>query len=303
MHTRLLALAALLALVPALGAGDAKPLTFVNSTVSSRTISLNEPLRVEFTTMARQLPEIDIPGQVRAAITVGAARSWRLVGAPLVTEHEKTRTVQIAVALLPRTTGALDLPTIPLTWLKSSGVAGFGQVTVSEDILVGSERKALPAELTGVAKVPWGAAWSEWKDRLPGATTGAGNGASWIRTDRGVELRFTGGELGEATLPAPGLTLDAARASFLTRWGAPHQETPTTLTWWLGWTRITATAGDGATTVLLVREDHAAKQDARRVETGVFDALEGSGTPVAPAGIDPAKEFERLRSASATTAR
>lgn len=281
-------------------AGDAKPMTFVNSTVSSRTIALNEPVRVEFTTMARQMPEIDIPGQVRNAISVGAVGSWRLVGSPLVTEHEKTRTVMVTFALLPRSTGPLDLPSIPLTWLKAAGTAGFGQVTVSENIVVGSERRPLPAELAGVAKVPWGSIWSDWKDKLPGSTSGAAQGTSWLRTDRGVELRFTGGELGEATLPVPGLTLDTARASFLTRWGAPHQETPASLVWFLGWTRITATANDTGVTVTLVREDHAAKQDARKVDAGVFSALEGGTTVTTGAiSIDPAKEFERLKSASA----
>ncbi len=269
---------------------------FVNHTVSSRSIALNEPLRIEFTTMARQLPEVDIAASVRAAIDVGGASTWVLIDQPLVVENEKSRTVSVTIALQPRMAGSLDLPQIPLTWLKGNALAAFGKVEVAESISVAGQQRPLPAEVQGVARVPWGGGFAEWRDRVPGAVAGLKDGAETLTTPQGLELRFMAGRLAEATMLARGLTMETAQRSFAERWGVPRG-TPRQQTWLIGWTRITATPAESGGVILRFADD---KQIARiaqvRFDAEVVSVL--TGNDPLPQPKDMAAEFGKLKTAA-----
>ena len=86
-------------------AREAKNTIFVNHKVSSRTVSVNQAVRLEFTSMPRQIEGIEVAAAVANGIAITGGRTWRLTGKPLVTEAEKTKTITVVVSLLPRTTG------------------------------------------------------------------------------------------------------------------------------------------------------------------------------------------------------
>jgi hypothetical protein len=260
----------------------------VNARVSNRQIALNQPVRVEFTTMPRQVENIDIATSVANGLLVNS--TWRLLGRPTVTEHDKTKTVTVAVLLLPRMAGQLVLPQIPITWLQGDQAAEFGQVTVASGVVVGGETKDLPKETTGVAGYAWGSRLVDLK------TTRIADNLIEILPDRaiarpqpGLELVFRGGELSEAVIAAPGLTIDQARESFFSRWGLPQIEEPGSVTWILGWTRITASAPGGnvaGVKLTVTREDIQSRLNKTQVKDSVFNVLDG------PSAAAPAEETE-----------
>ncbi len=257
-----------------------------NENVSSRSIALNQPVKFEFITMPRQVANLDIAQSVANAITLGGHNAWRLVGHPVVIEHERTHTIDVMYTLLPRVSGPQLLPQIPLNWLKTDQVATFGQVKVDEHILVGGDLVAPPKECAGVAGFAWGSLLENLKTVRIADNLIAGTPERTVATIKpGLELIFRMGELSAGQLAVPGLTLDQARESFYGRWGEPQIEEHGAATWILGWTRITATETDKGVTLDLVREDINDNLDHARIKSSVFEVLEGGdGATQQPAG-------------------
>ena len=282
-------------------------LSFVNARVTpdTRTVSLNESVRIEFTTMAREIPEVDIGVSIRQSIALSAGSQWRLVGDPVIKEFEKAKVVEVVVALAPRTTGKLDLPTIPMAWLKNGAQARFGPaITVEETIAAGGARRPLPPEVVGVAQVPWGAAFTDWRERVPGSSPGrTADGVETLRTSRGLELRFPGGVLAEAVLPPAPMTLEQTSEHFMNRWGVPQKIEAGSMTWVIGWTRIVAREQGGSTSLQVIRDDQMAREVSQRAKRAFTDALDGDN-PLAPR-IDAEAEVGKLmlRSASGAATR
>jgi hypothetical protein len=263
----------------AASAGDTPRSAFFNQKVSARTVALNQPVRLELTTVPRQVESVSIEAAISDAVTLGGGQSWRLVGKPTAQIDEKTRTVRVSIVLLPRAVGEAALPVVPVSWLNGEQIAEFGSVKVEPSLVVGSDSKPLPAELTAVGGFAWGAKLDELKAQL-GATTSEGERII-AKPKPGLELIFRRGELVEATIDAGELTVEAARASFLARWGSPQIEEAGALTWVLGWTRITATPSADAKGVRLVlaREDLLARAVQARITDKVFGLLEAAPAP------------------------
>ncbi|MBA2480602.1 MAG: hypothetical protein H0V44_08065 [Planctomycetes bacterium] len=260
----------------------------VNARVSNRQIALNQPVRIEFTTMPRQVESVDIAKSVANGLLVNS--TWRLLGRPTVVEHDKTKTVTVAVNLLPRTTGNLVLPQIQVSWLQGDQAAEFGQVAVTSGVIVGGETKDLPKETTGVAGYAWGSRLVDVKTtRIPDNLIEYLPDRAIARPQPGLELVFRGGELSDAVIAAPGLDIDQARESFFSRWGLPQIEEANAVTWILGWTRITASASGGdvpGVKLTIVREDILARLNQSQVKDSVFSVLDG------PSAAPPAEESE-----------
>ena len=273
--------------------------SFVNFKVSAKTVSLNQIVRVEFTTMPRQVEGIDIKLTTQRALDAARlAGVWRTLGEPVVSEHEKTRTVTVSFAVLPRKVGDLPLPKIPLSWLNGDTNGEFGSVTVAPQLQVGTETRELPKEVSGVAGFLWGERLVDAKTKLKPEQIAERDGAAVVTLQPGLQLIFRGGALAEATLSVIDLDLARAKDSFLGRWGPPQVESPTSLTWILGWTSITATPGaDGKGVLLaLTREDVQAALDQETVSRrvfGVLDAPPPADTPESRAR-DAACEAERV---------
>jgi len=281
-------------------AGETRTMGFVNAKVSSRSIAINQPVRVEFVSMPRQVEGVDIAATVLTALEVGrVAASWRLMGRPMVTEHEKTKTVTVSFAVLPRQVGELPLPAIPLRWLSGDQIAELGAVKVLPALQVGSENRPMPKEVVEVAGRAWASKFSaaEFKpDQLQQFKE-----AVVARPQTGLELIYRSGELAEAVLLAPGLDLTQARESFLNRWGAPQFDQGTErIAWVLGWTAITATpyaeaAANGAAArsgvrVHLVHEGIQAHLNESRVREQVFSVLDPASETLIgarPGNTDP----------------
>ena len=273
---------------------------FANFKVSSRTIALNQAVHVDFTTLPRQVEGVDIAKVVRQALEASRLNGhWRHLGAATVAEDAKTRTIKVGFDLLPRKVGELPLPTIPLAWVGDNQIAEFGLVAVAPQLQIGGSTADLPNEVTGIAGHLWGERLADAENRL-GRTAFTQTADAIVASPiPGLELRYREGSLGEAVLTTSGLTLGRARDSFLARWGAPQEDGGQSLTWILGWTRITATPTEDGTGTRLhfVREDIQAILDRSRVGREVFNILDGARPPADPAAQrreDAARELERL---------
>ncbi len=280
MHARLLLLCLVLAGVAQ--AGDAPRSAFFNQKVSARTVALNQPVRLELTTVPRQIEGVSIEAAISDAVTLGGGQAWRLVAKPTAQIDDKTKTVRVSIILLPRAVGETPLPVIPISWLNGEQIAEFGSVKVEAQLVVGSDNKPLPAELNAVGGFAWGAKLDEIKAEV--GTTAADGDRIVAKPRPGLDLIFRRGELVEATIDAGDLTVESARASFLARWGSPQIEEAGTLTWVLGWTRITAAPSpDGKGVRLsLAREDLLAQAVQARITDKVFGLLEAPTAPTAP---------------------
>lgn len=255
---------------------DNKSTVFVNSKVAPRKISVNQPVRIEFTTMPRQIEGIDIAAAVINGIAVTSVSTWRLIGKPTVTEQEKLKTITVVFSLLPRTTGDVALPSFPLTWLSGEPRPDFGEVTVTQTIAIGGETRALPPEYDGVGGFLWGAKQEDLVGgKIPASVISTQADRTAAKVSGSLEIGFRTGELADALLMAPGINLDQARTSFCERWGLPITEADGALTWILGWTRITASPSTDGVKIDLIREDIQAKQAAAQVRGRVFNLLEG----------------------------
>lgn len=258
----------------ALSAGEAARSAFFNQKVSARTISLNQPVRLELTTVPRQIESVNIEAAVADAVTLGGGQAWRLVGKPSAQIDDKTRTVRVLIVLLPRQVGDAPLPQVPVSWLNGDQIAEFGSVKVEAALSIGSETHPLPSELSGVAGFAWGSKLDEAKPKL-GTLTGDGD-RTLAKPKPGLELVFRHGELVEAAIEVGDLNLEGARASFLARWGSPQIEEAASITWILGWTRITAAPSpDGkGMRLALAREDLLGRMTRARITDSVFGLLE-----------------------------
>lgn len=247
----------------------------VNATISSRAVALNQPVRIDFISLPRQVANIDIAQTVANAIILGGHGTWRLLGKPLAIEQDRTHTIEVIFSMLPRVGGALQIPTIPLTWLKGEEVAELGQVKVEDRILVNGELMPLPKECTGVGGFAWGTALADVRGvRLRDAAIDGTPERSVAHAKHGLDLVFHMGSLTEAHLAVPDLSLDDARVSFLSRWGTPQVEDAQGITWILGWTRITAAENPHGVALTLVREDLEDDLDHARIKAQVFAPLE-----------------------------
>ena len=301
---RLTSALAVLAIATHLYGGDAlqpaqptRP-TFNNAKVSSKRVCLNEAVRVEFTTMPRDVENIDIAAAVANAVRLGGADTWRLVGKPTISEQlgsvsgsaptsdpakpvkERPKPITVVFSVLPRKAGDLVLPDVPVTWIQGNLVARFDTVVVAGQVMVGGTAKELPKEIYGVAGYTWKTTLDSLKDKFALDQLTTANGNTLVKAQKNLNLIFSNGALSEAKLFAPGLGLDQARASFLERWGVPQEENANELTWVLGWTRITVNPFNsaGGTTgiqIALAREDIQADQAKTQVKTEIFGVLEG----------------------------
>jgi hypothetical protein len=267
--------------------------TFINTRISSPKIALNEVERVEFTTMPRDIENVDIAAAVANALRLGAGSQWRLVGKPVITEQssagaasdpgkpaptvvrERARPVTVVFTLLPRIAGDLALPDVALSWLQGNQVAHFPTVVVDAAIKIGSTSEDLPREVTGVAGFAWNAKFSDLKDHVPADQVETQKDRVLVHPQKNLTLDFIGGTLAAAELNAPGLTLEQARLEFLKHWGLPQIEEAGALTWILGWTRITAKADATGINLELVREDVQANLTHNQVSAEVFGVLDG----------------------------
>ena len=296
---RLTSALAVLAIATHLYGGDApqqpqRP-TFINAKISSKRICLNEAVRVEFTTMPRDIENIDIASAVANAVRLGGADHWRLLGKPTISEQlgnvgaasadptkpvkERPKPITVVFSLLPRKAGDLVLPDVPVTWIQGSTVARFDTIVVSAQVMVGGTAKEMPKEVYGVAGYTWGTTLDSLKDKFTAEQLTSANGSTAVKAQKNLTLIFTNGTLAEAKLFAPGLALDQARTSFLERWGIPHEENANELTWLLGWTHIAVnpmnSAGTNGIQIHLSREDVQADQAKTQVKNDVFGILEG----------------------------
>jgi hypothetical protein len=283
----------------ALAAADAstRPTLISNVKLSSPKIALNEVERIEFTTMQREVENVDIAAAVANALRLGAGSQWLLIGKPVVTEmlngtpavdpskppstvvRERLRPVTVVFTMLARTPGDLVLPDVPLTWLTGNQVARLGTVVVDSSIKVGSVNQELPREVSGVAGYAWNAKFTDIREHLQQSQIEMVKDHQLVHVQKNLTLEFIGGTLAQATLLAPGLTLDQARLEFLKHWGIPQIEEPAALTWVLGWTRITASMDGNAATpgivLNLVRDDVRANLTHSQVSAEVFGVLDG----------------------------
>lgn len=288
MRTVILTLALSLILNSVIAEEAAKP-SYVNAKVSAKELCLNETLRVEFTTMPRDVADVDVIKSISNSLRLSASKSWRLVGEPQVTESlrlaplpatsekpvkERPKPITVVFSLLPRTTGDLTLPDLPITWLLGNNFAKFNMVTVVPSILVAGKRIDLPQEANGVGGFAWSSTLDEVRTRVSSEKIKKDGAQTIITPKPQLTLIYTEGFLGEAILRAPALTLDVARSEFLQRWGIPQQEDAASLTWFIGWTRITARPDREGITLSLVREDIQAKLAKAQVSTDIFNVLE-----------------------------
>ncbi len=288
----------LLTVVPLAAATSPTRPAFANFKVSSRTVALNQPLRIEFTTLPRQIEGIDIEHTVAQALDASRlAGFWRPLGSPTVSEHEKTRTLTISFSLLARKVGELPLPRVPLTWIADNQIVEFGQVTVTANLLISGDAADLPGEISGIAGHLWGERIEAARERLGTEAMERRDQVIVAKPVAGLELFYREGALGEAVLIVADLPLPRARDSFLSRWGVPQIEEAGSLTWILGWTRITATAGsDGTGTRLhFTREDIQAILDRARVGRDVFGVLDGRGEAVSEADAQQQRQRDAER--------
>jgi hypothetical protein len=294
------ALLALLLALPVVAVTAAEPLrpTFITARVSAKEICLNESIRVEFTTLPRDLEAVDVAKSVANSLRLSAATTWRLVGEPQVAEvlrttaptraeaekgdkdkdkpvRERPKPITVVFHLLPRSSGDLTLPDIPITWLQGNTVARFETVAVKPNLLVAGKLSDLPKEVTGVGGFAWSTTLDEMRTRVGAEKFRKDGNRTLITPQPNLTLIYAAGILGEATLRAPALTLEQARNSFLQRWGVPLQEDAQSLTWIIGWTHITAKPDADGITIALVREDAQAKLANAQVTSDVFGVLDG----------------------------
>lgn len=289
MRTSLLLIVAFSFSLSGLIAGEATRAAFVDARISAKEICLNEAVRVEFTTNPRDIPNVDVVQSITYSLQLSAAKSWRLMGEPQLTEalratprvadplkavKEPLKPIRVVFYLLPRVTGDLTIPDLPITWLQGNFVAHFNPVTVVPNILIAGKRVEIPQAANGVGGFAWTSTLDEVRTRVSADKMKVDGTRTVITPKPQLTLTYSNGFLGEATLRAPALTLDVARSEFSQRWGIPQQEDTNSLTWFIGWTRITARPDPQGITLSLVREDIQAKLANAQVKADIFDVLE-----------------------------
>ena len=295
MRTALLALVLSLPTASMIAVEAVRP-TFINARVSAKEICLNETVRVEFTTLPRDIDGVDVAKSVANTLRLSATATWRLVGEPTASEvlrgaptpspsnptaepdkttRERPKPITVVFHVLPRTTGDVSLPDIPITWLQGNTVARFAPVVVKPNLIIAGKVTDLPREAAGVGGFHWSSTLDEVRTRVDDSKVKKDGARTLITAQPNLTLIFTGSVFGEALLRAPGLTKEEARTSFLQRWGIPQQEDATSLTWIIGWIRITARPDADGISLQLVREDAQAQLASAQVNSDVFNVLDG----------------------------
>lgn len=254
--------------------------TFVNQKVSSRQIALNELVRIEFTTIPKQIDAVDPQASIEGGLALAASTKWSLIGRPTVILDEKTKLVRCIIALMPRQPGELELPTIPVRWLSGDLIVEFGSVKVDAAVAIGTERKELPREVQSVAGFAWATSRAELEKVILKEKFAEVDGLTVANPFPDLQLVLRADQLAEARLTTRGVTLAQAKDSFLSRWGLPMQDGEQSLVWLIGWTRITAVPTEGGVRLTFVREDVLARAIRAEVNARVFTLLD----PVAPPG-------------------
>lgn len=242
--------------------------------VSAREIALNDSIRISFTTGRPQLPEVDRSATVRNALALRSVQdSWRVIGEPVLEQHERALDVTVIIRLAPRLPGRLNLPQIPVAWMLGEHVVNLGAVTVRPEIRVGGDSRPLPVELTSIAGFTWGMTLDKLRSQLPAEAIDPGPPPR-IQPRDGLHLQLVGGQLARATLSTEGLEKVQARSSLVDRWGHPSHECDERIEWHVGWLHIVMTAVNG---VLKLEFQHGRIQAEglrAEIQRQVFGALE-----------------------------
>jgi len=273
------ALIMLLMVAGGIHAGEARG-AYVHHRISSRDVALNQPVEVRFTTLKPQVEGVDPQQVITDALTLPRVqRHWRLIGRVKTEVDKKINTLSVRYRLLPRHSGVVSLPVIPIRWLRDNTVSQMGEVRVREGVTLGSELLRPPREMDGVAGIPWGTAYSQIKKEYDAEGEYEEITDSIVVPAKpGLDLLVRGGILAATRIEAPRLSLEQARASFVERWGDPIDVTGESgdeiVTWIVGWIRIQARAHDGGTVIYFIHEEMEARLAKRQVEKQVFDLLD-----------------------------
>lgn len=256
---------------------------YFNPRISNRSIAMNQAVHVVFTTIPAQLTEVAIVPVVRTALDLPEARAhWRLLGEPEVAVHERLKTIQVSFALLPRQAGTLTLPDIPVRWLEGDQMAHFGDITVADGIKVGNDIRPVPLEHNRVLGYAWESSFEDLVAALgrDPLEQGTEPDSGTFRPREEVRIDCRAGSMWRIQLDTADLALAEVRHHFIDRWGEAiidHlDEQPPSLTWLIGWLRIEAEPlPTGGTRLRMVREDVADQILAERVNSAIFDILDG----------------------------
>ena len=259
--------------------------------ISSRTIPLNGIVQIRFSTMPPQVEEVDPVTAVRNALTTAAVRrDWRLHGEAEIDQHPRARDVTVAFSLMPRRTGEIMLPTIPVSWMGRDQFAELGTVVVEPSLRMGTESLPLPPQIEQIAGHAWGTSASDLADVYPShrfLEAGETRPAS-ILVNEHLQLILRRDHLAEAWLNAREVQLEAALEHFIDRWGDPlvnesrHPDEPHII-WQIGWLRIHAMSHPvGGTRLHFLHEGIARQLVGSAVASDVFAVLDGRSRSVQP---------------------
>jgi len=249
-----------------------------NPRISDRDIALNDSVRVTFSTMRPQRPEVDIRSTVNGALTLpGVREHWRVIGEPEVVQHEKVKDISVTMVLAPRHAGTLALPDIPIRWLDGDRIAEFATVDVADHIQVGKTEKPLPPELQAIGGYEWGIGAEailaiDSRNRIDAER----DGSTVILTPGGLQLVLIEDQLTEAILTVADLSLERAGSSFVERWGVAHERPDGSLHWIVGWLEIVAEPAGNGSRLRFAHEGVRSTAIAAKVANDVFDVLEGA---------------------------
>lgn len=250
-------------------------------------IAFNEVLRLEFSTLLSSNEQVDISGTIINAMDMSNNRNnWLLAEKPAVTINNKSRYVKIQLSLLPRQTGTLRLPEIPLSWLDDPSIPDLGHVDVREHIVIGNHTQPLPSEIESVGGFAWKMSAKDLQKKLGKADKVEQDGVITYTTRDGLALIVRQGKLSGARIQTNGWYLRQARFNFIDRWGQPREnaldaEQPH-LSWVIGWLHIHASEtvidGKPQVTVNFSRQDIDARLLTDSIDKQVFKLLESDQT-------------------------
>ena len=195
-------------------------------------------------------------------------------------------------------------PRSALLGCQKNRIAHFGEVTVQDQIDIGSEKQAAPVELTRVAGYAWDASADELRAGLSPENIKPGKSDSEIilHPRDGLDLILRQNRLHSARLFVPRVNLHQARSGFNNRWGPPTSASNEQLIWYIGWLRIEATQvvlnAIPGVSVDIINENVDAEVLDQHLEEHVFDILD-AGTTEAPAASD--NESPSTQQPAATT--
>lgn len=252
-------------------------------------VALNEVVHLEISTL---LPKVGIEPEEFKRTIVSAMDmpnnrpNWSLAGDPAINVNDKSRFIMIKIDLLPRRTGTLRLPEIPMEWLGETKIPKLGEVTVREEITIGNNTQALPIEIKAVGGFPWDADIKELKRKLGDAPKRSEDGQDIYTTRDGLDIVIRQERMAAARIKTSGWHLRQARFNFIDRWGDPRVNNLNSnqphMIWRIGWLHIEAreSVKDGipSVTVYIHREDVESKLVEASMEKQIFNLLESDQT-------------------------